>query len=100
MKVGDTKKGRSAAKLEWLRSGAITPHCIIKREIECMADEQALQCQTKADVWLETQKQNKKKYKKYKREWAKLKNKEKVEQKEDKLTKRTYVGALCEWYRV
>lgn len=42
----------------------------------------------------------KKKYKKYKREWAKLKNKEKVEQKEDKLTKRTYVGALCEWYRV
>lgn len=66
-----------------------------------MADEQALQCQTKADVWLETQKQNKKKkYKKYKREWAKLKNKEKVEQKEDKLTKRTHVGALCEWYRV
>lgn len=65
-----------------------------------MADEQALQCQTKADVWLKTQKQNKKKYKKYKREWAKLKNKEKVEQKEDKLTKRTYVGALCEWYRV
>lgn len=65
-----------------------------------MADEQALQCQTKADVWLETQKQNKKKYKKYKREWAKLKNKEKVEQKEDKLTKRTYVGALCEWHRV
>lgn len=66
-----------------------------------MADEQALQCQTKADVWLEIQKQNKKKYpEKYKREWAKMKNKETVEQKEDKLTKRPYVGALCEWYRV
>lgn len=32
MKVGDRQKTGVAVKMEWLRSQAITPHCIIKDE--------------------------------------------------------------------